>query len=74
MGVVNIDSRLRRTAFLVMRWNRERRGWSVGIDEVATQNAILLVGSNIRREQPLLAVMCVRQFARGATVGNRRLR
>ncbi len=66
MGVVNIDSRLRQADFSGDALEQGAPWLGVGIDEVATQNAILLVGSNIRKEQPLLATRVRAAVRKGA--------
>ncbi|MFO1379341.1 MAG: NADH-quinone oxidoreductase subunit NuoG [Chitinivorax sp.] len=66
MGIGNIDSRLRQADFSGDALEQGAPWLGVGIDEVAKQNAILLVGSNIRKEQPLLATRVRAAVRKGA--------
>ena len=67
MGIGNIDSRLRQADFSGDALEQGAPWLGVGIDEVAKQNAmILLVGSNIRKEQPPLATRVRAAVRKGA--------
>ncbi len=66
VGVNNIDHRLRETDFADQHEAPLFPGLPFGIDQLEQQEAILLVGSHIRHEQPVLA-MRLRQASQEAT-------
>lgn len=66
MGVGNIDSRLRQADFSGDTLEQGAPWLGVAIDDLVKQNAILLVGCNIRKEQPLLAARVRAAVKKGA--------
>ena len=66
MGNGNIDSRLRTSDFAADMFESGAPWLGVAVDEINKQNAILLVGSNLRKEQPLLAARVRAAVKKGA--------
>ena len=66
MGNGNIDSRLRTSDFAADMAESGAPWLGVAVDEINKQNAILLVGSNLRKEQPLLAARVRAAVKKGA--------
>ena len=65
IGVNNIDHRLRQSDFSV-----DATPWlGMGVPEIGNAEAILLIGSNIRKEHPLLAARVRHAAKHGAKVG-----
>jgi len=54
IGSDNIDHRLRQTDFSAEDQEAILPGLAVSLSEVSAQQAILLVGSNVRKEQPIM--------------------
>lgn len=66
MGVGNVDSRLGHSDFAADVVEAGAPWLGVAIDEINKQNAILLVGGNLRKEQPLLAARVRAAVKKGA--------
>jgi len=54
LGSNNIDHRLRQTDFSGQDQDPQFLGLGIKISDVAKQNAALLIGSNVRKEQPIM--------------------
>lgn len=65
MGTNNIDHRLRQTDFRNQEAAPLLPNLGIGIAEIEQQSALLLVGSDIRKEQPLLAIKCRKMVLAG---------
>ncbi len=69
LGSNHIDHRIRQQDFRDDSSMPLMPTLGMGIDEIETKDAILLVGSDIRREQPLAAVRVRKAFLNDAWVG-----
>lgn len=67
-GCNNIDHRLRQTDFSDQDYVSAAPGLGVNIAELEQQQAVLLIGSNVRHEQPLLNHRLRKAVADGAVV------
>ena len=68
MGSSNLDHRLRQIDFSMDEDAPLYPGISIPIDQISNMQAIVLVGSNIRKEQPLLGLRVRKAAMSGATV------
>jgi NADH-quinone oxidoreductase subunit G len=69
LGSHNIDHRLRRTDFSDQAGDPRMPGFGLSLAEVENCDAILLVGSDIRREAPMLAHRVRKAALAGAKIG-----
>ncbi|MDH4274292.1 MAG: NADH-quinone oxidoreductase subunit NuoG [Gammaproteobacteria bacterium] len=68
LGITNIDHRLRQMDFTGQEDSPILPGMPAAIAALETADAVLLVGSNIRKEQPILAHRLRKAALRGARV------
>ncbi len=68
LGSGNVDHRLRQADFSDDDVAPRRPGLGMAIRDIERQRAVLLVGSNLRKEQPLLGVRVRKAFVGGARV------
>lgn len=66
LGCPHIDHRLRQTAFDHQAFLPTYPGLGIALNELETQQAVLLIGSDIRNEQPLIALRVRKAALQGA--------
>ena len=70
LGCENIDHRLRQLDFSSDQSASLYPGLSIPIEELSRADSVLLVGSNIRKEQPLLGLRLRKAWQNGASISS----
>ncbi|MCK5696665.1 MAG: NADH-quinone oxidoreductase subunit G [Gammaproteobacteria bacterium] len=68
IGCHNIDHRLRQSDFSGQDHDPAFLGLGMSVADVATQQAILIIGSNVRKEQPIMAHQIRQANLKGAKI------
>ncbi len=68
MGCYNVDHRLRQTDFSGQTLDPIFPGLGMNVSEVANQQAALLIGSNVRKEQPIMGLQLRKASLKGAKI------
>ncbi len=68
IGSRNIDHRLRQTDFSAQNADSQFPSLGMQVCDIAQQNAVLLIGSNVRKEQPILGHQLRQAGLKGAKI------
>ena len=68
VGSNNVDHRLRAGCVADQQTSALYPAMAISVDDIEKQNAIFLIGSNIRHEQPILGLRVRKAFLKGAKI------